>query len=429
MNQVIDKIIKVSLVIMVLLSLFLTWKIWTKPANRSLVEKNKDNSSEVIQTKKVTDVFVATKLFFHPKEDTFLYSNKETSVLDISSKVSAFDFKHGKEIDTKEVNTALYASNSFSLVYPEELPLSVYETINELELGIPSKMQEFKFNRIIFSLADEKAYFVNQQLTEGVEYDVAGDSDTINKLLKDETKNNYIPVGLTPENVANIYYIEDEIKLKTYSYILATPSVSTFTKAFFNQPNDLYANEGDNVNLANSEGESLTILADTGEVKYFGKLKQSNTSEDFSLYYDTFQYVENIGNTLGTLRFFDAKETDVIYRNYIEGFPVFGQDMKGRLEVGVQNKTVFVRTNQETIQIPIPSAETVTLQPTKELMDELINSGADTNLIEDVQIAYEWQTNSETKQAIDLVPTWYVKYEDTWHSAAELIAKLQEGEV
>lgn len=427
MNQVIDKVVRISLVIMVVLSLFLTWKIWTKPASRSLVEKNKDNSSEVVQTKKMTDVFTPTKLFYHRDKEEFFYSNKETTVLEISSKIAAFDFKHGKEMNAEEVNTALYGGDSFNLSYPEELPLAVYENMNELELNIPSKMSDFKFNRIIFSLADEKAYFVNPQLTEGIEYDAAGDSDTIKKLLKDESKNNYIPVTLTPENVGNIYYIEEEVKLKTYSYILATQSFTTFTKAFFNQPNDLYSNESDNVNLANGEGESLTILADTGEVKYFGKLKQSKASNENSLYYDTFQYVENLGNNLGTLRFFDAKETDILYRNYIEGFPVFGPDMKGRLEVGVQNKNVFVRANQETIQIPIPSAETVTLQPTKELMDELTTAGADESLIEDVQIAYEWQTNSETKQAIDLVPTWYVRYEDSWYSATELLAKLQEG--
>ena len=97
--------------------------------------------------------------------------------------------------------------------------------------------------------------------------------------------------------------------------------------------------------------------------------------------------------------------------------------MKGRLEVGVSNKTVFVRTNQETIQVPIPSEETVTLIPTEQLIENLTLAGVDLSLIDDIQIAYEWQTNAETKQVVDLVPIWYVKYEEIWYPAATLIEK------
>ncbi|MEG2708979.1 MAG: two-component system activity regulator YycH, partial [Vagococcus sp.] len=231
----------------------------------------------------------------------------------------------------------------------------------------------------------------------------------------------YLPVSLTPDNVAGIYYLKEEVKLKTYSYIVATQSFTTFTKAFFNQPNDLYSNESDNLNVFNGEGESLTIQSSTGEVNYFGKLKTSKNAKGNNIYFDTFQYVENLGSTLGTLRFFDSKEGDIIYRNYIEGFPVFGKNMKGRLEVGVQNKNVFVRTNQETIQVPIPSDETVTLIPTAELMDNLAVAGVDLSLIDDAQISYEWQANLETKQVVDLVPTWYIKYQDNWYPASALI--------
>ena len=77
MNQLLDKVIKVSLVTMILLSLFLSWKIWTKPANRSLAEKDKNSGEELVHSKKMTDVYVPTKLFYHESKDEYLYSNKE----------------------------------------------------------------------------------------------------------------------------------------------------------------------------------------------------------------------------------------------------------------------------------------------------------------------------------------------------------------
>ena len=421
MNQLLDKVIKVSLVTMILLSLFLSWKIWTKPANRSLAEKDKNSGEELVHSKKMTDVYVPTKLFYHESKDEYLYSNEESMILDIHHKVTGFNFNNGKEMNQKEIEEIIYAGDAFNLLFPEEYPLSVYEEIYDLTLDIPSEMKDMMFNRIIFSLKDDKIYFVNHQLDKGISYDVEGDSKSIESILKDKKKANYLPVSLTPENIAGIYYLVDDVELKTYSYILAPQSFTTFTKAFFNQPNDLYSNESDNVNVSNGEGESLTIQSATGEVTYFGKLKKGKDRGNNSLYYDTFQYVENLGNTLGTLRYFDSKEGDIIYRNYIEGYPVFGQDMKGRLEVGVKNKSVFVRTNQETIQIPIPSEETVSLIPTEELMANLVAAGVDLSKVDDVQIAYEWQANAETKQVVDLVPTWYVKFEDAWYPATVLM--------
>ena len=421
MNQIVDRVIKVSLVIMILISLLLSYKIWTKPANRSLADKGKASSEEVVHAKKMTEVYVPTKLFYHQGKDDYVYSNKESTILDVNNKLSAFEFRNGKEIGSKRIEEALYTSDSFNLFFPEAFPLATYEEVYEMSLNIPSKMSDFLFNRIIFSLDKEKVYFVNHELNQGVEYDVSGDTQSIKHLLEDTKRNNYLPVSLTPDNVAGIYYLKEEVKLKTYSYIVATQSFTTFTKAFFNQPNDLYSNESDNLNVFNGEGESLTIQSSTGEVNYFGKLKTSKNAKGNNIYFDTFQYVENLGSTLGTLRFFDAKEGDIIYRNYIEGFPVFGKNMKGRLEVGVQNKNVFVRTNQETIQVPIPSDETVTLIPTAELMGNLAVAGVDLSLIDDAQISYEWQANLETKQVVDLVPTWYIKYQDNWYPASALI--------
>ena len=421
MNQVIDRVVKVSLVIMILISLFLSWKIWTKPANRSLSEKDKNNSEEVVQSKKMTDVFTPTKLFYHQSKDNYLYSNKETLISDIHNKVVSFEFKNSQEMTQKEIESSLYTGNTFNFLFPEEYPLSVYEDIYQLKLDIPSKLTNFLFNRVIFSLDKDKVYFVNHELDKGIEYDVSGDVASIKNSLRDDKKGNYLPVTLTPDNVGGIYYLQDEVQLKTYSYIVATQSFTIFTNAFFNQPNDLYSTESENVSVQNSEGESLVIQASTGEVKYYGKLKVVKQKSEHGIYYDTFQYVENLGNTLGTLRYFDAKEDEIIYRNYIEGFPVFGQDMKGRLEVGVQNRSVSVRTNQETLQIPIPSEETVTLVPTEVLINQLSTAGIDLTLVEDAQIAYEWQPNMETKQVVDLVPTWYVKFEDAWYPATTLM--------
>ena len=117
----------------------------------------------------------------------------------------------------------------------------------------------------------------------------------------------------------------------------------------------------------------------------------------------------------------------MVYRNYVEGFPVFGDNMKGCLATTVQNKNVFIKANQDTLQIPLPSDDSVTLVPTQELVDHLKNQGADMSKIIDIQIGYKWEQNKETQQAIDLVPSWYIKYDDNWMTQEELEKILAKG--
>ncbi|HCM90374.1 MULTISPECIES: two-component system activity regulator YycH [Vagococcus] len=424
MNQLIDRVIKTSLIMMILLSLFLSWKIWTKPANRSVSEK--ENNSELVQMKKMSEVYVPTKLFYHKSKNEFLTSSKENTLLDIHNKLIKFEMKNSKIVDEKSIKDRLFSENTFNLLYPNELPLSVYKDIYRLELEVPKDFEDFRFNRLIYSFEKEEIYFVNSKLTTGIKFSTKGDSNSIKELVKNEKKNNYSPVKLSEENIAGIYYLTDDVKLKTFSYMVATQSFTTFSKAFFEQSNDLYSNDTENVNLSNGEGESLTIQSETGEVNYVGKLNSTSAGTN-KLYQDTFQYVENLGNALGTLRYFDDKEGNITYRNYVDGFPVFGNDIKGRLEIMVQNRRVLVRTNQEAIQIPIPSDETVTLLSTDKMLNNLVENGVDISLIEDAQIGYEWQTNQETKQAVDLVPTWYVKYKNIWYSDDKLIKDIEKG--
>ena len=426
MSKMGEAILKCSVICMVLLSLFLSWKIWTKPANRSFQDRT-EKVKAVVQKKDMTEVYMPTKLFYHHGTgEHFLYTNKESTMTSLQEKIVALNFSNSKTMSKSQIESVTTQRNLFNLVYPSAIPASMFINMNDLSTTLPRDNKELMFNWLVMSLDEKKIYFVDYHNKQGVEMSVKGDITDIQRLLDVDT-NNYVNAFLPMDNVAGIYYLSDSTKLKTYSYIIATQSFTTFSKGFFNQPNDLFSNEGDNLSLSNSEGESLTIDSNTGEVNYFGKLKQSHSGSVNSLYYDTFQYIEDMGTSLGNLRYFSMDNNEVIYRNYVEGFPVFGGSMKGSLAVTVQNKNVFIKANQDTLQIPLPSDDSVTLVPTQELVDDLKVLNVDINKIQDIQIGYKWEQNKETQQAIDLVPSWYIKYDNAWMTQDELEKTLTEG--
>lgn len=427
MKTIGDKLVKISLALMIGLSVLLSWKIWTKPTNRNFDLINKKELSSVVQTKDIAEVYVPTKLFYHKTKDDILYTNRESTITDIQNKVSDFDFESVKKVSKEDNEKIMTQSKTVSLLFPKELPLSVYADTYHLKAKVLDDMNDININRILVSFEEEAVYFMSRNLEEGAKAEVKGNFDGIEKILNENKK--YYSVSLEPDNISQLYYLTEELKLKTYSYIVATQSFTTFSKAFFNQSNDVFSNEGSNVSLSNGEGESLTIQSKTGEVNYFGKVKSPTNKVIENDYYTSFQYVESLGNSLGTLRYFGSnpENGDIVYRNYVEGYPVFGEDMRGLLEVAVQNKNVLVRTNQETIQIPIPSEEEVVLNSTREVLDDLLADGVDLDDVADIQIGYSWKGNPETKQVIELIPEWYILYQDTWIAKPELQNVLQKG--
>lgn len=426
MSKIGEQVLKIGVICMVLLSLFLSWKIWTKPANRGFQDRTAKVKA-VVQKKDMTEVYMPTKLFYHHGTgEHFLYTNKESTITSLHEKIVSLDFVSAKTMTKAQVESITTQRNLFNLVYPSAIPASLFINMNNLSATLPHDNKNLMFNWLVMSMDDKKLYFVDYQNKKGVEMTIKGNIDSIQTLL-DLDSNNYVNAFLPTDNVAGIYYLADSAKLKTYSYIIATQSFTTFSKGFFNQPNDLFSNEGDNFSLSNSEGESLTIDSQTGEVNYFGKLKQSHSGSVNSLYYDTFQYIEDMGTSLGNLRYFSNDPNEVIYRNYVEGFPVFGESMKGSLAATVQGKNAYIKANQDTLQIPLPSDDSVTLVPTEELVEHLKSLGVDMDKITDIQIGYKWEQNKETQQAIDLVPSWYIKYDNTWMTQDELINTLTKG--
>jgi len=428
MRRLLDYSIRYGLAAMVALSLFLSFKIWTKPANSTHKETKKDQT-EVVQKKSRSEVFLPTKLIYHHVDDQDSLSYREGLISNIQQKLKKFNYDSleelaGGEATFQRIKTQRHA---VELTYPQPLPLKLYQEVFELPIAdIDSLKDDVMIDGVMISIADNYLYLLNHVDMTVYRTKMMGDFPSITAEFRDED-NVFFDVDFDSENVGQIYYVNEDIQLKKYSYIATVQPFTIFTEAFFNQSAEVYSKSNtENVELTNAEGEFLNVNAETGEINYRGKLKEA-ADADANIYDSSFHYVESTGNVLGNIRFFGAQDDTVIYRNYVEGFPVFGDYTKGRMSVTVQNQNVTVTTNEETLLVPIPSDETVRLEPTRTVLQQLLDHGADITKIHDLQIGYEWQLNTETKQVVDLNPAWYVKYDGIWDSVAVIEEKLSEG--
>lgn len=426
--KIMHRLIRVALLAMVLLSIFLSSKIWNNSGNTVSTSENQVRTS-LVQLKSAPEVFLPTKLVYH-KENQFSYTNRESLISNLFKQTLKFNYKSlvsSKQLDGELMNKIQKQEKSISFVFPAPISLEYFLTINNVSMRNKSQSADMSFDQMILSVTDKKIYYFNDQTNEMASVGISSSMTSLVNTI--ENKNNqYYVVSKDHEILPNSYYFDTKVQLKKYSYILSTQNYSLFTQAFFNQVNDLSSNDQSdtkNINITNSSGEILSIQSDTGEVSYLGKLQKNEKRAQNNIYGNTFQYVARIGSTFGNLRYFDQSSGSVTYRNYIEGFPLFSNYSRGRIMLTVINNNLRIQANQETIQVPIPSDEKVVLKTTGETIQDLLDAGVPKTDIQDIQIGYTWEQSTQDEQLVNLTPNWYVKYKRNWESVSELIKQFQ----
>lgn len=424
------KVIRVMLILMIIISLILSWKIWTNAG--STEHDQQRNPEKSLVTKQPKDVFLPVKLVYHSSEGGHYYTNKESLIQSMTKElVSRMKGKITISLGKKYLEPAS-KRGSFDMIMSSPISVTYFLKINGVEPDKDLK-SSVDFHRLVVSLDESKLHFLDSDDRQVYQLKLSGEMNELKEMIKAESSR-LLPVMNPSSELPVFYEFKNEIKLKKYSYILATQSYTTFSQAFFDDRQEVISNEENDdskdVNLMTADGGTLTVLYDTGEVKYTGHFDEtmSRSYETDTIFEDSFFYLKNIGTSMGTLRYFEGSDNNVTYRNYVEGYPIFSEYSKGRISVSKDNNNVKVLTNQETIQVPIPSHEEVVLKGTDDTIKELTTRGITKRDIQDLQIGYRWETNNETRQVVDLVPDWYVKLDGTWESLTEIAYSMDEKE-
>jgi regulatory protein YycH of two-component signal transduction system YycFG len=312
--------------------------------------------------------------------------------------------------------------------YQGKMQLSAF--LDAFSFDPADKMLEtYMFSHFYLDFEGKRLIFANDDDTEAVEVRVKNKMDKLSTLLTND-KNTRIPVIDEDE----YYAIAQPLKLKKYSYILATQPYVTYCDALFEEPDKVETDVSTNEQIfEGTNNEVLTGNSETNHIDFRGFIDRKKNPAEENIYHQSYQYISRLTSFVHNLRFFDIKNNEVTYRTYVEGFPVFSKEEKGKVKISVDklsNKTdeIHLATNLDTIQVPIPTEEVVELEDTNTMLANVKNAGGDPKKITGIVIGYEWSPISTVKQVVDLTPSWYVDYNGKWTREAELIEQLGGGQ-
>ncbi|WP_430603677.1 hypothetical protein IGJ02_001248 [Enterococcus sp. DIV0724b] len=433
--KITEKIVRFGLIFLVLLSLYFSVSIWLSSSKKEQPIKNDSQLTTAVVNERVdTDVFLPLRLI-RMQDGKSEMNTSENLITNIQNEIKHSSFGNLTQTvvgDSEQFEKALSMEQGFELLY--EGPFLLSEYISVYNLGLKSadiSIDDSYFTCIQVDLTHNKIRFLDFNRKDVYEASITIDTEKVLTLMN-KVGVQYSQISEQQAVAGKHYYLSEDLKMKKYSYILASQPVTKFRNAFFANVEDIQTNE-DSKDLSYTSGsERLTADEKLGTIHFNGELV-SRTAKD-NIYSDSFKYIKKLGTNMGNIRYFDRTDAEINYRTFVEGFPVFSENDKGQVRITIGNdkaekSTVIIETSVDTIQVPIPSEEEVVLKSTESLLEQLIANGANSEKINSMVIGYTWHKIEEITQVVDLTPEWYIRYDNKWYPERELLEKLANLEV
>lgn len=430
-----EKIIRIGLVLLVLLSLYFSVSIWISSAKKEQPLKSDTQVAAVVNERSATDVFLPLRLIRIQNGKTEM-NNSENLIANVQSEIKKSSFGSLSQVvqeNEEQFEKFLTMENGVELIYEDSFLLKEYLSVYGIAIDTAelTNSDEVNFTCIQIDLNQNKIRFLDFNRKDVYEAAITVDADKIVTTL-DKTGTEYNQISDQQVIGVQHYYFSENLKMKKYSYILASQPVTKFRNAFFANTDDIQTNEDSNDFSYTSGNERLVVDERLGKIHFNGVL-ETRKPED-NIYSDSFGYIKKLGTNMGNIRYFDRTNSQINYRTFVEGYPVFSENNKGQVHITIdnekaENSTVVIDTSVDTIQVPIPSEEEVTLQSTESLFESLSANGADAAKISSVVIGYTWHKIEEITQVVDLTPEWYIRYDEKWYSERDLLEQLANSEV
>ncbi|MGX7030697.1 YycH family regulatory protein [Vagococcus zengguangii] len=428
------KLVRTLLILMIGISIFLSSLIWAQ-SSRTSVGNYADNVTTTIKAFAEKEVFVPVRLVRHLPDDKLLYTNRESIMQKVTEELSTLDYDLIKQeaiADNEAYREFVAKKGTIELMFGDLLNLPYFLSAFDFKIAADDHLM---FNRMILNYQDETLSFLNDEDYTIWTSHYQGSLASFRELILDKNTEYFEVESKTNFGDRIFYNITSEIKLKKYSYILETQAYSVFSKLLFEPGQDIIPSDDASKNLyfSTAKGQSLAIENQTGVIKFenpAGIEEEKNSDEELAtnIYGRTFDYLNKLGKMIGNIHYFETNNSQVVYRQYVEGYPIFSDFERGRVTVTESNQETTMKMNQNTILVPIPLDEEVQVANTNEVVEQLRLAGVNFDLVSGMQIGYTWLNEpGQDKQIVNLSPEWYIKYQGGWETVSTVIQSVTEG--
>lgn len=434
------------LIVVVLCSVVLSALIWISPAyfqrifvvNTLKKDKNVSDDVTPADKKKLTDIYQPTAITYTKNASVQLTSNRVDVVNlvgDYLNKTKFTDIKRAQKVTKARYLKLLQTKNSFQLNYGAKVSFGMLKDY----LENADDRSEDSFDHIVLSLNSRKIYFLEDEGLRVYEAKLTKKlAADFKKLVKDkDIEQAKISYRYQNGHVLRLY--EQKMTVPRYSYLYNKENIGLYVTRLLGaeKSNSSTVNSREQNGEAiysNDAGQKISLKDKTGLITYTDYVTEDQATKYWTLndhLNKAFEDLEQLGVNLADVKYseYDNQNKNVIYRSYIDGFPVISARDFGTYQLQNKPRDKRIIFSQYSLQVPVPAAgKAVTLQPTSEILSKLQDYNISSDKVTDITIGYQVTQNKTASLVIDLTPVYFVKYNNVWVNYEDLITNKKWGD-
>lgn len=424
---------KISLAVLFVLSLFLSFVLWRNPGGYVLQPEDADTPvvSSVTFNRRMSAVFGPTEVIEHNGQGSFL--TKEEKVLknlySIFAEVEITDLMDPVSLDGDEYINRLRQTNGIELSFSSSIPFNLYETSFSF---LPREYENRTFNRMYLSSSNfEKVYFYNTHSQLFYEADITNiDTDLLTAVLNEEDIQSYAVQSVTLND--HIAYLPIEsLELPVLNYMVEEQPNSLFIERLFNDTSEIQTIVNEDLLRYYDYFSELTIDNEKDILSYSRPQASADNLSMTDRVRNSFNELVQLEHWPNEVYFYglSSSTNEAEFRRYIKGFPVFGNPDYGGTFITVSNSDIIeLEIPTVVAQTPISNNNIRTeMDSLQDLVLNLNNAGYGLSSMDDIKVGYTWGYSDESSRVVTLTPNWYVKREGRWMSMQSILALSQGG--
>lgn len=439
----------IVLTVLVLLSITLTFSIWSFRPHYETVEK--EDSVTVTMEKKlqIADVIQPYRLLVHESGEWRGTAEKEEmiGVLNELKKGELSDISPvSNNFSVAKLNDLMLLDDRMIFQYDSEIPMPIFQNIFP---NMTKKAPEVSFDHLIVSwgsLTEDEVptnevtvFFSNSKQKQlyrakvKINNEKNFEKDILAKM------DGFLPYVPFQRDDTNTLFLPTQTqKMAQYKYLISSISIEDFKTALFVTPSIVKMSPDDETGIEKyTDDKSIMTVNRNLYMESFVDSTATENQENLpktNLINNTFNFINEHGGWTGDYRYsnVDYNAQSVDYQLYIENLPVYETDLgTTKIETYWGNGRIYryIRPTYKLAYLPQEKNKEVQLISGDKMVHKLMaNKKVDFNKITSIRIGLNMRQDTARTSIYLFEPTWFYKVGGEW-KAVDLKDAIVGGDI
>ncbi|MGF2618401.1 YycH family regulatory protein [Rossellomorea aquimaris] len=420
-----EQIKSITLTLLVVSSIFLTWSLWTyQPSLEPIDESNITEDIIIGDQKELNEVILPLKLLYHRSDKTY-GTQRQFEMENMIEQMASWNVYEltniSGSLSNAEFMELVHGGDRAEIIFSDLISFEVFKNVlkfqdNQLpqdtfdRMVVKTRNDSEEFGTVYFvSYAKQRVYEsrINNATVQSFERDFAA------KSLKHPEY-----FGFDATDTRRIYLPENSVDLNSYQYVNDQDTLNQYVDALFSKPS-LVSHEFTNNGEEFNDDSSLMRVNVHNKTFSFVNIEEEAEGEASvtNLITQTSDFINDHGGWPidYSYRYFAVSKPQrkVLYRMFMHDLPVFSESGMAEYSV-VLGKVNIYKYSRPYTSLDGVSTETssVTLPSGRKVLDHLMGDNIKPEQIE--EIVQGFKLANDVSNLVVLEPAWYYKYAGSW---------------